>query len=407
MHARPASENADVVVVGAGIIGATLAYLLAVEGFDVILLEKESVGRGATGHGHGIISLIGKDFRPGAHLALGALSAAMYKEFCARVQEDGGIDPMYHELPAINFAVVEEEAQIFREFLGREDAKALVDAHWVGVDECRDVEPLLTEDAIGGVIHTHGQVDAYKLALAAVAAFERHGGRMRTGEAVGLARTGDRVTGVEHRRGRIDCEHVVLAAGAWMGEATDWLGFPVPVRPLHGEVLLTRLAGDPVRAFILTGRHGPILPRKDGVLLVGSIGGVTMSGMDVEAKHVFDPHDPTPPRFDEAPTQAGLDTMIERAVRVMPALRDAELVMHLAGVRPLSADRMPLIGPVPGVEGAWLATGHGTKGIHLAPVTAKMVTDYVARGNTSPEIPAEAFLPERFAEVRRDPEDEP
>lgn len=399
MTERRPNENADVVVVGAGIIGATLAYLLAVEGLDVVLLEKESVGRGATGHGHGIISLIGKDFRPGAHLALGALSAAMYKDFCARVQEDGGIDPMYHELPAINFAVVEEEAQIFREFLAREDAKALVDAHWVGVDECREVEPLLTEDAIGGVVHEHGQVDAYRLALAAVAGFERHGGRVRTGHAVGLVRAGDRITGVEHRRGRIDCDHVVLAAGAWVGEAADWLGFPVPVRPLHGEVLLTRLAGDPVRAFVLTGRHGPILPRKDGVLLVGSIGGVTMSGMDVDAKHVFDPLDPTPPKFDGAPTQAGLDTMIERAVRVMPALRDAELVMHLAGVRPLSADRMPLIGPVPGVDGAWLATGHGTKGIHLAPVTAKIVADYIARGRTSPEIPAEAFLPARFADT--------
>ncbi len=384
-------------VVGAGIVGATVAYLLAVEGFDVVLLEKESVGRGATGHGHGIISLIGKDFRPGPHLALGALSAAMYKDFSAQVQEDGGVDPMYHELPAINFAVVEEEERIFREFLAREDAKALVHAQWVDVDECREVEPLLTEDAIGGVLHRHGQVDAYRLALAAVAAFERHGGRMRTGEAVGLARSGDRVTGLEHRRGRIDCEHVVLAAGAWVGQAAEWLGFPVPVRPLHGEVLLVRLKDDPVRAFILTGRHGPILPRKDGVLLVGSIGGVTMSGMDVDAKHVFDPLDPTPPSFDEGPTQAGLDMMIERAVRVMPALREAELVMHLAGVRPLSADRMPLIGPVPGVDGAWLATGHGTKGIHLAPVTARMVTDYIARGRTSPEIPAEAFLPERFA----------
>jgi D-amino-acid dehydrogenase len=123
--------------------------------------------------------------------------------------------------------------------------------------------------------------------------------------------------------------------------------------------------------------------------------------MDVDAKHVFDPSDPTPPSFDEGPTQAGLDTMIERAVRVMPALREAELVMHLAGVRPLSADRMPLIGPVPGLDGAWLATGHGTKGIHLAPVTATIISDYIARGCTGSEIPAEAFLPERFAHAGR------
>jgi glycine oxidase len=398
-HPTRPTDRADVVVVGAGIIGTTIAYQLASEGLDVILLEKESIGRGATGHGHGIISLVGKDFRPGDHLALGVRSASVYKDFCARVQEAGGIDPMYHELPGISFAVVEEEEKIFRDFLARDDAQALLDASWADVDECRAIEPLLTEDAIGGVIHNNGQVDAYRLAIAAAAALEGLGGRVVTGEATGLVRNRDRVTGVRHRRGSIACAHVVLAAGAWVGSATEWLGFPIPVRPLHGEVLLTRLENVPVRAFILTGLHGPILPRKDGILLVGSIGGVTMSGMDVDAKHVFDPSDPTPPVFDEAPTQAGQDMMIERAVRVMPALQNAELVSHLAGVRPLSADRMPLIGPVPGVDGAWLATGHGTKGIHLAPVTAEMISDYIVHRAPADGIPAAAFLPERFADV--------
>ncbi len=392
-----AAGKADVVVVGAGVIGTTIAYLLSAAGMDVTILEKESIGRGATGHGHGIVSLVGKDFRPGAHLQLGVQSARMYGELCERILEDGGVDPMYHELPGISFAVVEEEAQIFRDFMEREDARDLVDMRWLTVAECREIEPLLTEDAIGGVYHAHGQVDAYRLSLAAVAAVEQHGGRMVTGEAIGLVREGDRVVGVEHRRGTIECDHVVLAAGAWVGEAASWLGTPVPVRPLHGEVLHARLPGDPVQAFILTALHGPILPKRDGTLMVGSIGGVTMSGMDVDAKHVFDPLDTTPPDFDEGPTQVGRDTMIERAVRVMPALVDAELTGHLAGVRPLSADRMPLIGPVPGLEGAWLATGHGTKGIHLAPITAQMIAGYITRGRPEAEVPAEAFLPERFA----------
>jgi glycine/D-amino acid oxidase-like deaminating enzyme len=130
--------------------------------------------------------------------------------------------------------------------------------------------------------------------------------------------------------------------------------------------------------------------------MVGSIGGVTMSGMDVDAKHVFDPSDTTPPVFDEGPTQDGRDMMVERSVRVMPALADAQLTAHLAGVRPLSADRMPLLGPVPGVEHAWLATGHGTKGIHLAAVSARMMADYITGRPIDDEVPAEAFLPERF-----------
>jgi glycine oxidase len=383
-------------VVGAGVVGTTIAYELAVAGLDVVILEKESIGRGSTGHGHGIISLVGKDFRPGPHFELGVTSAEMYGDFCARVQEDAGVDPMYHELPGISFAVVEEEAQIFRDFMERESARGLIEMRWLDADECREIEPLLTEDAIGGVYHAHGQVDAYRLSIAAVAAVERRGGRMLTGGATRVIRRNGRVTGVAHARGEIACEHVVLAAGAWVGTFAESLGIPLPVRPLHGEVLHVRLAGDPVRAFILTALHGPILPKKDGTLMVGSIGGVTMSGMDVDAKHVFDPFDTTPPVFDEGPTQAGRDMMIERAVRVMPALADAALTAHLAGVRPLSADRMPLIGPVPGIEGAWLATGHGTKGIHLAPVTARMVADYVVNGRLDAAIPAQAFLPERF-----------
>jgi len=293
--------------------------------------------------------------------------------------------------------VVEEEAQIFRDFMRAQSGTSLLpEFRWLSVDECREIEPLLTEDAIGGVYHAHGQVDAYRLALAAVAAVERLGGRMVSGEATGISRRGGRVAAVEHRRGQIACEHVVLATGAWVGSAAEWLGIPVPVRPLHGEVLHARLSGDPVQAFILTARHGPILPKKDGTLMVGSIGGVTMSGMDVDAKHVFDPDDRTPPEFDEGPTQEGRDQMIERAVRVMPALAEAELTAHLAGVRPLSADRMPLIGPVPGLDGAWLATGHGTKGIHLAAVTAHMIADSITQTKPDPEISPAAFLPERF-----------
>jgi len=151
-----------------------------------------------------------------------------------------------------------------------------------------------------------------------------------------------------------------------------------------------------MRAFVLTARHGPILQRKDGILLVGSLGGVTMSGMDVDAKHVFDPYDTSPPVFDLAPHEDNARFMIDRALRVMPALEEAELVAHLAGVRPLSADRMPIIGPIPSLRGLILATGHGTKGIHLAPITGRMVAELILNRRNHEGVPSEAFLPSRF-----------
>ena len=96
---------------------------------------------------------------------------------------------------------------------------------------------------------------------------------------------------------------------------------------------------------------------------------------------------------------AGRVELLQRAVDVLPALQDAELVQQLAGSRPLSPDRLPIIGPVPGWEGIVLATGHGTKGIHLGPITGRTVADYILGGyGQVPEL-MQAFLPERFSRV--------
>jgi glycine oxidase len=387
--------TADTVVVGAGVIGGAIAHVLAKAGQRVVILEGESVGWGSSGHGHGVVSLIGKDFRPGPHFELGCVGAEMYPEYVAELIEDSGIDPMYHRLPGLSLAIIDEEERIFREQLELHKDRLVL--RWVDGDECRRLEPRISEEARGAVLYEHGQVDGYRFSLATAAAVERLGGTLELRKLVGLVREGDRVVGVQHAGGQIACETVVLAMGAWVREAESWIDWPIPVRPLHGEVLNVRLPGPPLKAFILTARHGPILQRKDGIILVGSLGGVTMSGMDVDAKHVFDPRDLTPPVFDLAAHEESAKFMIERALRVMPALEEADLVAHLAGVRPLSADRMPIIGRVPTVRGVVLATGHGTKGIHLAPVTARIVEELILRGRNLEGVPVEQFSPSRFS----------
>jgi glycine oxidase len=387
-------ESADTVVVGAGVIGAGIAHALAKAGQKVVILESESIGAGSSGHGHGVVSLIGKDFRPGPHFELGCVSAEMFPAYAAEALEDSGLDPMYHRLPGLSLAIIEEEERIFREQL--EIHRNRLELRWIDGDECRRIEPRIGPGAIGAVLYEHGQVDGYRLSLAGARAVELLGGRVLLRGLTGLIREGDRVVGIEHSGGRIACDTVVLAMGAWVRQAEAWLNWPIPVRPLHGEVLNVRLPGPPLQAFILTARHGPILQRRDGIVLVGSIGGVTMSGMDVDAKHVFDPYDTSPPVFDMAPREENAEFMIERALKVVPAIAEAELVAHLAGVRPLSADRMPIVGPVPGTRGVILATGHGTKGIHLAPVTTRIVADLVLHGRDFDENFAQAFSPARF-----------
>ena len=388
-------ESFDVVVVGAGVVGGAVAYYLSKEGLKVCLMDREAVGSGASAHGHGAISLVGKDFRPGPHLQLGLAAKEMFPDFVESVMEDSGIDPMYHEMDGVSLALLEEEERIFREALERQSR--YLEVKWIDGDEVRRLEPRITTDALGGVLYRHGQVDGYRLSLGLAQAVERMGGQVLLREVTGLKTRDDRVIGVNHIGGEVAADIVVIAMGAWSEAARDWLHFPVPVRPLHGEVLNVRVPGEPIQVFIITARHGPILPRRDGITLVGSVGGVSMSGMDVDSTHVFDPKDTGPWEYDLRPSEWGRNFILEQVLKIMPALEDAEVVDHLAGVRPLCADRMPLIGAVPGWRGVYLATGHGTKGIHLAGITGSIVTDLVVRGSTEAPVSAEAFSPERFA----------
>ncbi len=385
----------DTVVLGAGVVGGAVAYFLSKEGQRVCLMDKEAVGSGASAHGHGALSIVGKDFKPGAHFEIGLEGMRFFPGFIQGLIEDSGLDPMYHEMPGVSLAMLEEEERIFREVIAWQGQ--YVDVAWVGAEEVRRLEPRISPEVLGGVTYQHGQVDGYRLSLALAQAVERMGGEVLLREATGLKTEGGRVTGVTHPNGEVSADNVVISMGAWSEGARRWLNFPIPVRPLHGEVLQVRVPGKPVEVFIMTARHGPILPRRDGITLVGSVGGVSMSGMDVDATHVFDPRETGPWEYDLQPSEWGRNFILERVLSVMPALEDAEVVDHLAGVRPLSADRMPLIGPVPGWDGVYMATGHGTKGIHLSAITGRLVADLMVRGDTDVPVPVDAFSPLRFS----------
>ena len=179
--------------------------------------------------------------------------------------------------------------------------------------------------------------------------------------------------------------------GPWAAAAADWLDFEVPVRPLKGERLLLQFDGPPLPVLISSPRRGHMISRGDGYWSVGSTAG---RDFDDQRKYLGGHSDDG---FDVRPSEAALGELIERAVEVLPELETASVAQHLAGVRPLSPDRRPLIGPVPNRPGVYLATGHGTKGIHLAAVTGHLIADLITRGRTDLPVTLEAFDPGRFS----------
>ena len=380
--------SSDVVVVGAGVIGCSVAYYLAKNGASVTILEREAVGSGASAHATGSLSLLGAEFSPGPSFQFALAAHHEFPELVNDLEEATGMNLLYQRRPSLRLALDEDEETLIRDLMAWQQEH--VPMRWIGPSEVLEIEPRLTSELRGAIYEdTSSQLDSYRLTLALAHAAELKGAQLLNRQVTSLITSGAKVTGVRTAAGEVACGTVVMAAGVWCPPFGEALGFNVPVRPLKGERLLLRFAGDPLPVLISSPKRGHMISRLDGFLSVGSTG-----GRDYDKEELF-----LGEEFDRQPTEGAKVELLRRAIDVFPALEDAELVQQLAGSRPLSPDHFPIIGPVPGWEGIVLATGHGTKGVHLGPVTGRTVAEFILGG--SQRVPAliESFSPSRFSAV--------
>ena len=380
-------ENADVVVIGAGVVGCSVAYYLAREGVNVTVLEREAIGSGASAHATGSLSLLGAEFSPGASFQMARTSYSEFQQLVPELESATGMDLLYQRRASLRLALDDEEADLIKSLMVWQQPH--VKMRWIDAQEVRYIEPRLSPSIIGAVYEDESaQLDSYRLNLALGRGAELKGANILYREVTGLVTSGATVTAVKTASGDIHCGTVVVASGAWSRAFTSWLGFPVPVRPMKGERLLLNYPGEPLPVLISSPKRGHMISRLDSLTSVGSTG-----GRDYDQKELFWGEE-----FDRQPTETARLELLQRAIDVFPDLERAELVQQLAGSRPLSPDSKPIIGPVPGWEGVLLATGHTTKGVHLAPITGRIITDYICRGSTQAVSDMGQFLPDRFAD---------
>ena len=380
-------ESADVVVIGAGVVGCSVAYYLAREGVKVTLLEREAIGSGASAHATGSLSLLGAEFSPGASFQMARASYAEFQELVPELESATGMDLLYQRRPSLRLALDDEEADLIKSLMAWQQPH--VKMHWIDAGEVRSIEPRLSPSIIGAMYEDESaQLDSYRLNLALGWGAELKGASILYREVMGLVASGNAITGLKTPSGDIHCGAVVVAAGTWSRTFASWLGFPIPVRPMKGERLLLNYPGEPLPVLISSPKRGHMISRMDGLTSVGSTG-----GRDYDQKELFWGEE-----FDRQPTETARLELLQRAVDVFPDLERAELVQQLAGSRPLSPDSKPIIGPVPDREGVLMATGHTTKGIHLGPITGRIITDYICRGSTQVVPDMGQFLPDRFAD---------
>jgi len=363
----------DVVVVGAGVQGSSVALRLAQAGRSVVVLERAVPGAEASSAAGGILSPGVEAVEPGPFYALCRASLARYPGFAAEVERLSGMSVSLRALGTLEVALDDDHAKI----LAARAEKLL--RHGLPVEVLDDagvrrLEPALSAEARGALFFPdEASLDPRLLARAVYVAASRAGARFVTGQVRRIVTEGGRAVGVEHESGRIEAGAVVLAAGSWSLQV-EGHGLPAgAVRPVRGQiaVLDTR---PPLLSRVVFSGHGYVVPRPDGRILCGS----TMEEVG----------------FEKAVTAGGLRHVLEVAIGVAPALERAPVVETWSNFRPASPDGEPILGSGT-VPGLLYATGHTRNGILLAPITADALAATIL--GQPPPVDLAPFSPARLA----------
>jgi glycine oxidase len=364
----------DVIVVGAGAIGASIAYQLAKAGVTVMVFERGQVGGAATGASAGMIQINPDRSTPTALSTLEAESARLFPALATELLERTGIDIGYRAAPLLHVALQDGEEPRLRAHRAWQVEHGVAVA-WVDRAAALDLEPALNPDIHAALYYPENhQVMPRSLARALVRTAVDLGAVLREGASIDrLLTNGDRVIGVAIGGEAIHAGEVVIANGAWASGWSDALRTPIPIRPVRGQMVALRTTGTALRN-VVSSAEGYMLTKPDGSTLVGTT--VEEAG------------------YDARPTAAGIARLLAMVPRLAPRLADAAFVSAWAGLRPGTADGLPLLGRLPGWHGVSVAAGHFRDGILLAPITGEVIADLLA--HRRPRVPIDAFDPARF-----------
>lgn len=367
-----------IAIIGGGICGLSIGWRLAQAGRDVTVFERAQAGRGATWAAGGVLAA-STESEPAEESLLPLLqeSLAMWPDFARELESAAGISVDMRTEGLLHVALDRDEAENLQFHFDFQKRQGLA-TEWLDGAQVRELEPHLSPRVCAAILsRSDYQVDNRKVALALIEAFQKAGGTLREGAEVSDIVTGNgRVTGVRAGGETVAADTVVLAAGA---HSRGVGGIPEnlrpPVRPVKGQMLSLQMDADaPLLRHVLLGPAGYLVPRNSGALLAGTT---------VEEQS-----------FDMSLTAGGIYEILRRAREVLPGVHDLPIIEMWAGLRPGSRDDAPLLGPC-AIPGLVMATGHHRNGILLAPVTARVIADYLLTGAWRNDLGA--FAADRFA----------
>ena len=356
----------SVIVIGAGIVGCTVAHQLARSGAKVQVIETRQPGQGATRASAGILAPYIEGHESAALRSLGRRSLDLFDPFIAQLRADSGHDVIYRRNGTFELALDQADAERLQALSMALSADG-VESRWVPPADCAKHEPLASPAALGALlIPTHGFVGVISITLAAAAAAQKFGAHFRT--EIGAIRVFTLPTGragVEAGGSSWEADHVVLAAGSWSSQIQVEGAEAVPVKPIRGQLI--QLQADPgAMQRVIWGPTGYLVPWPDGAVLVGS----TVEDVG----------------FDENHTEEGVRRLRAAAVALVPSLAAAPMTNVRTGLRPRGPDDLPMLGRSAVVPGLIYATAHYRNGVMLTPLTVRLVADLVFDQGRDPAL---------------------
>jgi D-hydroxyproline dehydrogenase subunit beta len=384
-------RTSDVVVIGAGAVGAACAYFLARAGFRVQVVERGQVASGTTSACEGNLLVSDKEVGPELDLALYS------HEVWHRDLAEHGRLWEFDSKGGFVVAATGDGADALRTF-GRQQRAAGIEVVDVPATGIRDYEPYLRDGLAAAAYYPQdAQVQPMLLTGHLLRLARDLGATVATGVAVvGFERASGspaQVTGVRTDHGAIACEQVVNATGTWAGEVGALAGAAVPVIPRRGFVLVTEPLPPTINRKVYAADYVASTQSSDeglqtSTVIEGTRSGTILIGSTRERVG-----------FDRKVSLSALAAIAVHALTLFPTLRDVRILRSYVGFRPYCPDHLPVIGPDPRAPGLWHASGHEGAGIGLSVGTAKLISQAIA--GTQCDLDLSAFRPERFADGGR------
>jgi glycine/D-amino acid oxidase-like deaminating enzyme len=394
-------DQADVVVVGGGIVGVTTAWFLRRRGLDVVLVEQRELAHGASGRNPGFLWLHCRN--PGIALELARAGAALYEEEFLPLL---GSTFEYRRRGGMIYFFTEAQRRVFQEFVAarRRDGLAM---ELLDAKAAREAAPILPETVLGATYCPEdGQIRTPTFVRLLGDACRKHGVRIYEGTAaLGLLRTGARATGVRTAAGDIHAASVIWAAGVWTAVLGDEAGLPVPVRPERLGVVQTA----PLPRLLDKVIYGPLAAKqyelirtlpsyrdedfRDPLEDPGSgLEHLELMAQTEDGSLLLGCPMDYPDRLDARPTARGLHLTLQAFLAQWPQYAGVGIERVWAGLLPFTADSLPIVGEAPGCEGLVIATGH-VFGNVAGPITGRLVAELVA--GDPPTLPLDDLRPDR------------